>query len=189
MEDGITVSFEGLDQALSELRSIPQVVAQRVLRGAVATGASVVRKEIILRAPDSGAPGPQKAGGSAPGTLKRAIFQVRNTQLCTPVQEVFKVGVRQGKRATKKVNGRVISVDAFYASWVEYGHFARAPHALTKAAKAASRAAGTAKWIPAHPFFRPGVAASSNAALAAMRDYIKQQLPLVTASMQFMKAA
>ena len=189
MEDGMSISFDGLEQALSELRLVPHVIAQRVLRGAVATAASVVRKEIVLRAPDSGASGPQKPGGSAPGTLKRAIYQVRNTQLCTPVQETFKVGVRQGKRATKNVNGRSVSVDAYHASWVEYGHFARVPHEMTKTAKAAGRMLGVAKWVPAHPFFRPGVAASSDAALAAMRDYIKSQLPLATAAMRFLKAA
>lgn len=181
--DGFDVSFDGLEQALAELRSVPQAVAQRVLRGAVATGASVIRKEIIQRAPVLSADSP---GQTPPGNLKKAIYQVLNTQLCTPVQQTFKVGVRQGKR--KKKSGAAYP-DAFYAAWVEYGHFARVPHEMTKTARAAGRMLGVAKWVPAHPFFRPGVAASSDAALAAMRDYIQQQLPLATASMRYLKAA
>ena len=177
MPDGMSMSIDGLEQALAELRAVPQVIAQRVLKGAVATGASVIRREVIRQAP------------SMSGTLKQAVYQARNTQLCTPVQETFKVGVRRGKLAVRKVKGQSVSVDAYYAIWVERGHYARVPHATTKTAKAAARAAGTAAWVPAHPFFRPAVAASSDAALQAMRDYIRAQLSLATSAMQYLKAA
>lgn len=184
MDDGFTFEMPGLDKFLAELRELPAAIQTKVIRGAVATGASVLRKEIIRRAPD------------VDGTLRNAVYQVRNPQQCTPTFEVFKVGVRRGKAQRHK--GKTTSAagptqgtnrDAFYASWVEYGHFARVPHEMTKSAKAAGRMLGVAKWVPAHPFFRPAIAAAADDAMAAMRTYFETNLPLATASMTYLKAA
>lgn len=186
MTDSITVEIEGLAGLLSELKAFPQAVTTRVLRGAAATGASVIRKEAILRAPTY--TGPEEQGHPRPGTLKKAIYQVRMVQECTPTREVFKVDVRRGKRA-QSVGKRGANLDAFYASWVEYGHYARVPHAMTKTAKAAGRALGVAKWVPAKPFMRPALQAKGEDALKAMRDYIRQNIPLATTAMRFLRAA
>lgn len=186
MADEITIELEGLDGLLAELRAFPQAVQARVLRGAAATGASVIRKEAILRAPVS--TGPVEAGHPPPGTLKKAIYQVRMLQECTPTREVFKVGVRRGKRA-RSVGKSGANLDAFYASWVEFGHFARVPHEMTKTAKAAGRMLGVAKWVPAKPFMRPAIQAKGEDALMAMRDYIQQNLSLATTAMRYLRAA
>lgn len=186
MTDSVKCEIVGLDGLLRELRQLPAVVQQRVLRGAAATGASVIRKEAILRAPVSAAP--EQAGHAPPGTLKRAIYQVRMTQECTPTREVFKVGVRQGKRF-RSVGKKGANLDAYYASWVEYGHFARVPHAMTKTAKAAGRALGVATWVPAHPFMRPAVQAKAGDAVKAMAAYVAAQMPLALNAMQYLKSA
>lgn len=186
MSDSITIEIVGLQGLLSELKAFPQAVTTRVLKGAAATGASVIRKEAILRAPMS--TGPIEEGHPPPGTLKKAIYQVRMTQECTPVREVFKVDVRRGRRA-QSVGKSGRNLDAFYASWVEFGHYARAPHSLTKTAKAAARAAGTVKWVSARPFMRPALQAKGEDAIRAMRDYIQQNIPLATTAMRFLRAA
>jgi HK97 gp10 family phage protein len=184
MADSVTVEIAGLDGLLRDLKAFPSSIQKRVLKGAAATGASVLRKEAVTRAPIS--TGKLEEGHPPPGTLKKAIYQVRLNQECTPTREVFKVGVRRGKR-TKK-NGTAY-VDAYYAKWVEFGHYARVPHELTKSAKAAGRALGVAKWVAPHPFMRPAIAAKQADALRAMQEYIRDQMSLATAALQFLHAA
>jgi HK97 gp10 family phage protein len=179
--DGFELTITGLEEALAELRALPQVIQQRVMRGAVAKGASVIRAEAVRRAPVYDGPA-LGAAHAPPGTLRQAIYQARIPSQCTPVREVFRVDVRKGKRKA----GRGASVDAYYASWVEYGHFARVPHAMTKTAKAAGRALGVARHVPAHPFMRPAIEAAGPAAIEAMRAYIVQQLPLAGAAMRYL---
>lgn len=191
MSDGITLTFPGLDELLRELRQLPQNLQQRVMKGAVATGASVIRLEAIRLAPDWAEDGPVKPlppGHPPPGTLKKAIYQTRLPSECTPTREVWKVDVRQGKRAqATKRGGRTVNLDAYYATWVEYGHFVRVPFEMTKSAKAAGRALDVAKYVPAHPFMRPAVATKSQAALDAMQAYIAKNLPLAVAGMRYLQ--
>lgn len=187
MVDSVTIEVNGLDQLLKDLKAFPAAVQKRVLKGAAATGASVIRKEAVLRAPVS--TGKVEEGHPPPGTLKKAIYQVRMTQECTATREVFKVGVRRGKRVNKAGKNLNEGKDAFYASWVEYGHFARVPHEMTKSAKAAGRMLGVAKWVPPHPFMRPAIAAKQADALRAMQEYIRNQMPLATAALQYLHAA
>lgn len=186
MVDSVTVQVTGLDQLLRDLKAFPAAVQKRVLKGAAATGASVLRKEAIQRAPVS--TGKVEEGHPPPGTLKKAIYQTRLVQECTPTREVFKVGVRQGKRA-QSVGKKGANLDAYYAKWVEYGHFARVPHEMTKTAKAAGRMLGVARWVAPHPFMRPAIAAKQGDALRAMQEYIRNQMPLATAALQYLRAA
>jgi HK97 gp10 family phage protein len=187
MADGLSVSFTGLEEMLRELRELPPQIQQRVIRGATAKGASVLRIEAVARAPDLAGPVKPTKNHPPPGTLKRSIYQTRIPSQCTPTREVFRVDVRKGKRATKSINGKAVSVDAFYASWVEYGHYARVPHDMTKVARAAGRALGVAKWVPAHPFMRPALQAKANESIEAMRLYVAQQLPLAGAAMRYLE--
>lgn len=180
------MSFSGLDGLLADLRSFPAEYQKRLLKGAAATGAAVIRKEAVIRAPVS--TGEIEAGHPPPGTLKKAIYQVRMTQECTPTREVFKVGVRTGKRF-QSFGKKGVNLDAYYWSWVEYGHFARVPHAMTKTAKAAGRMLGVATWVPARPFMRPAIQAKNAEALQAMRDYLTLRISTVTAVMRYLHPA
>lgn len=186
MADEVTVEIPGLAAALAEMRELPRRVQKRIMLGAAATGASVIRKEVVLWA--------EKI--AVTGELANAIYQVRLTQLANATTEVFKVGVRRGKkfRHSGSVNSKAgptqgTARDAYYASWVEYGHFARVSHQVGKDAKNAGKWLGVAQWVPASPFFRPAIQAKTQDAFRAMTEYIYTQLPLATAGMQYLRAA
>jgi HK97 gp10 family phage protein len=183
-------SFEidlNVQDLLLDLQALPQTIQTRVMKGAVATGASVIRKEAIRLAPTY--TGDVADGHPPPGTLKKAIYQTRLPSQCTPTQEVWKVDVRRGKAARNTRRGKgVANLDAFYAKWVEFGHYTRVPHAMTKTAKAAGRALGVARYVPPHPFMRPAVQAKAGEAFKAMQTYIYQQLPLATAALRIVRA-
>ena len=183
MADGLGFEVPELRQWLAELALLPQFFQQRVMRGAVATAASVMRREAKALAPRD------------TGLLQRAIFQMRLTQECTPTLEVWKVDVRSGKVTTRSGKQRP---DAYYARWVEYGHFARVSESggvggarFSKAerqflATGAGVVSG-AYWVPAKPFMRPAFANTQAAALQAMADYIRENLPLVTGAMRYLQ--
>ena len=195
MTDRATLATPDLMAFLAELKSLPVTVQKRIVLGAVATAASVIRKASIDRAPlyipDSvmhGGAHTQK-NHPPPGTLKRAIYQARMVDECTPTKEVWMVGVRSGKKTTKKGNALA---DAYYARWVEFGHFTRmpsGPKATQKARKMAARALGVARYVPPQPFMRPAFEASKAAALQALAAYIHDRLPAETAANKFLKAA
>ena len=195
MADHATLATPDMPAFLAELRALPAMVQKRIVLGAVATAASVIRKASIDRAPFY-IPDSVMHGGTnspknhpPPGTLKRAIYQARMTDQCTPTKEVWMVGVRAGKKETKK--GTALA-DAYYARWVEFGHFTRlpsGPKATQKARKMAARALGVVRYVPPQPFMRPAFEASQAAALQALSDYIQARLPAETAANRFLKAA
>lgn len=113
------MEVKGLSEVLRKLRTMPEAFQARVIRGAVAAGAQVIRDEATARAPYySGAVGKNHP---PPGTLQAAIYQVRLTSECTPTHEKWMVSVRHGKKA-------VGGADAYYATWVEYGTVKMAAH-------------------------------------------------------------
>jgi len=193
MADGASLEFMNLDAWMAQLRSLPEVLQVRLAKGACATGASVIRQEIVRRAPVW--TGKVAHGHPPPGTLKRAIYQTRLVDECTKDREVWLVGVRSGRkmRAVKRGKGTV-NLDAYYARWVEYGHYTRAPKSLgpTKAARRKVIASGSqlvvgARWVMARPFFRPGFEAKKGEALRAMQDYIARNLPSAVAATRYFK--
>ena len=186
MADGVSLTFPGLADMLAELRALPAKMQTKVMGKVVSAGAAVVQAEVVRRAPEF--TGEVSQGHPPPGTLKKAIYRARVPSECTANLEVWKVAVRKGKAAQSTKRGKsTVNLDAFYATWVEYGHFARAPHAMTRSAKAAAQAAGTAKWVAAHPFFRPGVDASSRASFTAMQSALDRELPLAVSASRYLK--
>lgn len=209
MADGMTVEFIGMDEFLREIRMLPESIRTRVLKGAVATGAAVMRKAAIAKAPiylggDSelmGMVGRKarkiQARHPPPGTLKKAIYQTRMTQLCNEGQEVWKVDVRRGKTAvsTRGANKgkRNIEQDAYYAMWVEYGHYTRTP---SKARVQGNRKArqkmgmdfGSVRWVPAQPYMRPAFTSTREASIKAMGDYIDNHLNDAVSLMRYVRA-
>jgi len=127
------------------------------------------------------------------GTLARSIYRKYIRELSNQETKVYFVGPRQGKMY-RKMGKKQVSKDAYYARWVEYGHFSRPPgtHAINRRGVSgkwmkgdivANRlprtkdrttqlesmvAAGTIKWIPPHPFMRPAFDVKKNAAVDAM---------------------
>lgn len=150
----ISAKVTGLAELKRTLAALPDAVQTRVVKGMVASGASVIRQEAVLRAPVS--TGPISEGHPPPGTLKQAIYQARFTANCTPSHEVWMVNVHRGKRfQAHQRGGQTVNLDAFYASWVEYG---------------------TVK-MSAKPFMRPAFEAKKQAAVEAMGTYLAFALP------------
>lgn len=144
------LEVQGLPELLRKLRGLPDQVRAKVIKGAVASGAAVIKNEAISRAPIySGKVGKNHP---PPGALKAAIYQARLLKECTGTVEAWLVSVRKGPRAAASVRG---NVDAYYATWVEYG---------------------TVK-MGAKPFMRPAFEAKKNEAVEAMRQYVLAKLP------------
>ena len=182
LSNNIDLEVSEMAAWLAELAELPGVIQRKVVRGAVATGASVMRKDAKVRAP------------KLTGNLARAIYQVRLKEECDENLEVWKVDVARGKYARN---------DAYYAKWVEYGHYTRSIGGarFTKAerkvlynAKAADRpvlamsSVAGASWVPAQPFMRPAFLATRQTALNAMSEYMSNNLQLALATSRYIKA-
>lgn len=184
MADELTFEFPELRQFINELRELPDKVRQRLLKGVVATGASVIRKEAIRLAPVW--TGEVSDGHPPPGTLKKAIYQTRLTERCTASEEVWKVDVRRGPKVTK--GQKDYSGAAFYAHWVEFGHYARVSKSVGKTRKERREYAKTqGLWVPAHPYMRPAFENTKAAAVRAMRDYFVNNLEIALVGSRFLK--
>jgi hypothetical protein len=189
MNDAVTITIPDLAAYVAELQQLPRLMKDRVMRGAVATGASVIRKAAIALAPES--TGPVAQGHPPPGTLKKAIYQTRLPEKCGATIEAFKVDVRTGHDPVSPGRKRS-SVDAYYAVWVERGHFTRTP-GLTATQHRKARIGGTAaaqgaKWVPPQPFMRPAFLANQEAAERAMKQYLDDNLHAATDALRFLKA-
>jgi len=139
----------GLRELEAALKSLPDRIALNVLRGAVAAGAAVVRKEARDLAPKSEGPQPE---GHVPGTLKRAIYQKQIRERSSLLQQTFFVGVRRGRSAKSSAKG---VIDAWYAHFVEFG---------------------TSK-MSARPFMRPAFEGKKRSAVDAIRAYLLSRIP------------
>jgi len=84
MSDSVSLEMPDMAAFLSELNALPRQMKEKVMRGAVATGASVIRKAAISLAPVD------------KGNLQRAIYQVRMPEKGSPTSEVFKVDRAHG---------------------------------------------------------------------------------------------
>jgi hypothetical protein len=183
--DDVVFEFPELRRFIAELRELPDQVRERLLKGTVATGASVIRKEAIQRAPVY--TGEVGLGHPPPGTLKKAIYQTRLRELCTRNVEVWKVDVRRGPKVRK--GQKDYASAAFYAAWVEFGHFARVPKSAGKTREARrAYAAAAARWVPAKPYMRPAFEAKKSAALDAMRAYFLSNLEIALVGSRFLRA-
>lgn len=137
-----TIKVLGLPELRQYLASIPPLLATKVLKKGVAAGARVVKVAA------------QKQIGTDPktrtGTLKRAAIVkfIRAESNATQVEYIMTF--RKGKREQKK--GR----DAFYASFVEFGH--------------------GGKRAPPHRFLRPAFDANYHQALAVMLSKMRDEL-------------
>ena len=189
MSDGMSLQVDNLSEWMAELRALPKVVQDRVVKGTVATGASVIRKEYVVRAPMW--TGDVAEGHPPPGTLKRAVYQTRMVEFCTPTVEVWKVDVRRGATARDRKGQRIVSKDAFYALWVEYGHYVRTPGMSEQEHRKARSTVDLylgAKWVPPRPFARPAFESKKDEAIKAMQTYFNENLALATASMRYVRA-
>lgn len=176
-----TVTIKGLKELNDALAQLPRNIGRNVLRGAVRAGAAVVRDEAKRQAPVD------------TGTLRRAIYHKQIREQSSAVRQVFYVGVRRGKqyRSLTTKGGKDRSMDAYYAGFVEYGHFARRSKdgKFRKLMRKTDRGqannqvmaemvqSGEVRWIPARPYMRPAWAVTKEQALKALSEYIAKRIP------------
>lgn len=171
---------KGLRELNDALAALPKAIAKNVLRGAVNAGATVIRKEAALRAPVYQ---PGKYGipdtRPDPGRLKRAIYQAHAPERSSEIVQTVLVGVRQGKSQRAKQRGKsTVNLDAYYAKWVEFGHWYVPPRTEgTRKAHRAKYAAPPGRFIPAKPFMRPAFEAKKDEAIKAIEQYLRERLP------------
>ena len=179
----VTITLTGFAELASGLRELPDKVSRTILSKAVSAGALVVQQEMVKNA----------EAIRDTGTLARSIYRKYIRELSGPETKVFFVAPRQGKQY-QKMGKKKVSKDAYYARWIERGHFTRPPgtHAINRRGVSgkwlkgdivANRlprtkdrstqlesmvAAGTIKWIPPNAFMRRAFDVKKEAAVDAM---------------------
>lgn len=175
MDVDFTVRLDGFAELAAALRELPANIGRNVLRSAVAAGAAVIRVEAKKNAEQM----------RDTGTLARSIYQKQIREQSTLEKQVFYVGARQGKQF-QKVGKKGANKDAYYARFVELGHFSR-PTAKSgggiikrgggRDSEIARRLhAGSIHWIPAHPFLRPAFDVKHQQAVTAMGAKIAERM-------------
>jgi HK97 gp10 family phage protein len=110
----VTIKVNGLRELRERLRRLPLEVRKKAARKAVGKAAQIVKKAAILQTPLG-----------ATGTLRRAALVNYRKRDSTDDKTVYIVTYRRGKRYQERVSKkgrRIASTDAYYASWVEFGH-------------------------------------------------------------------
>lgn len=186
MSDGASLEFgSSLNEMLKEFVRLPELFQKRLMKGAVATGASVIRVDAVARAPSW--TGPVAQGHPPAGTLKKAIYQTRLVAECTTTLEVWKVDVRRGRQARAVKRGKATAnLDAYYASWVEFGHYTRAPKGSAKAVSTGASFVAGSYYVMPHPYMRPAFEAKKNEAVQAMQNYLNENIPAAVAGMKYL---
>jgi len=154
------ISFDGLGEIQANLLKLPSLFGD-ALRSAANAGATVVKDEVVTRAPEDR------------GILKSAIYQKHIPERSAADRQVYYVSWRKGKSS---------ELDAFYGKWVEYGHWFVPPRPAG-VSKEAHRAANRAVFIPEHAFLRPAFEATKEAAVDAMRKKLGENVRAAIAEM------
>lgn len=171
----VQMRVDGLKELSDALKQLPQNISKNVLRGAVYAGAKVIKDAVYNNAPVYSGTDPRVQAG----VLKDAVYMKHVQELSVENQQVFFVSLRRGRKERAK------NRDAYYWTWVEFGHHIvpRAPKGGPKLSvrrnavvSGASLVAGSSYVLP-HPFFRPAFEASKEASAQAIRDYMAKRIP------------
>jgi len=147
------MEVDGFDDLIRLLESLPEKVGSDALRSAANAGASIIKAEIIARAPRQR------------GILADNIYQKHIAEISSVTSQTYHVSWR------KKGDDDV----PFYGAWVEYGHWyiPRKPDGITwKKHRTDSKPI----FVAAHPFLRPGYEAKKGAALKAMQERLSERV-------------
>lgn len=140
------IKLDGLAELKRTLEALPERLGDRVAVGALRSGARVIRKAAIDKAPVLKAPNKYRK----PGTLRKAIKIAKSKR--------DKFGVYIGMRKLSKAKGQKPGAknpdDPFYWFFVEFG----------------------TKHMPAQPFLRPAFEEKKLAAIAAFSAYARKRV-------------
>jgi hypothetical protein len=170
--------IKGLDEFQRALSTFPQNIARNVLRGAVNAGATVLRNEAVALAPEY--EGDDERVDK--GLIKRAIYQKQIAELSNLYSQTFFVGVRRGKKSSVKIKGQRVIVDAYYWTWIEFGHYYVPPNTSDwmsqKTHRKAVKSSAGAIWVQPRSFMRPAFANAQGKAAQAVFDYFAKRIPV-----------
>ena len=169
------MQLQGFRELAESLRELPANVGKNMLRSAVGAGAAEIRKEAKQNAERI----------RKKGTLARSIYQKQIREQSGPERQTFYVGARQGKEY-QKTGKKKVDKDAYYARFVELGHWSRPSgggHISKRAGQRGREAelnklskAGHIRWVQARPFLRPAFDVKKDAAVTAMADKLRDRL-------------
>lgn len=170
-----TIKVTGLQELNRALVKLSDDVQTKYLRGAVAAGARIVRDAAVRNVPVRS------------GKLRRAIYSKWIREASGPDRQLFLVSVRRGKQFQSKTRqtkrGKTVTTkdnDAYYWTWVEFGHVAAGPQKLKggtarrERARQELRTAG--RFVPPRPFLRPALEANTGAAIEAIREELAKRI-------------
>jgi len=171
---------EGLRELQDALKQLPDNIAKNVLRGAVASGAAVIRDQAKSNAPVYH--GDVSKGHPPPGTLKRSIYIKQIREFSDLHRQVFFIGVRRGKQFRNQGKKGNLSQDAFYWTWVEFGHYWHSGKSITTKSERGKLYRGEsfhegAQFVLAHPFLRPAFESQKDNAVEQMKAYMTKRIP------------
>lgn len=120
------VRITGIEELKQRLKRLPAEMQKRVIRRGLGAGAQVMKKAAARFTPGGGAPyRPSTKPAQQTGTLARAPIAHFVKRASNETQAKYIVTYRKGKRFQERVTKRgrrIASSDAYYASWVEFGH-------------------------------------------------------------------
>lgn len=174
----------GLEGVLERMNELPKMAAMQINRGAANAMATKVRQQAVRLAPVyEGGKWPKK--GVVPGLLRDAIIQKHIPELSGTSRQTFFVTVRRGKKPAKEgggivmQDGKIVSLDAYYWPWVEFGHWyvPPRPKGITRRAHSKKAREGLgAVWVAPRPFLRPAVPLAADEAVKAATNYYQKWL-------------
>lgn len=169
----------GLDDVLARMEALPKQASMQINRGAANAMATKIRQRAVALAPVYQG----EAKGPVPGRLRDAIIQKHLPELSGTYRQTFLVTVRRGQKPAKGgvivKGGKVVGVDAYYWTWVEFGHWyvSRRPSGITrKEHRRRAREGEGAVWVQPRSFLRPAVPLAADDAVQAAVAYYKKWL-------------
>ena len=182
-----TVVLTGFKELETKLLALAPKIAKNCLAVGVYAGAKVFQVEARRLAPVY--TGKVQDGHPPAGQLKRDLILKHASEQSNAFQQTYLITVRQGKKYKTVVNRHVVYLNAFYAKWVENGHWYVSENKMTKVNRhgatvighwaehrAAAKTGTDAKWVGAKPFMRPAFDTKLNQAIEAIKDKLGKRI-------------
>ncbi|MCA3068116.1 MAG: HK97 gp10 family phage protein [Rhodocyclaceae bacterium] len=175
MSNSGSVRVTGLRELNDALAKLADDVAIKHARGAVAAGAALIRDAARANVPVRS------------GKLKAAIYSAWIREASSRERQSFFVSVRRGKKYQPRMKvskaGRqraTKDLDAYYWTWIEFGHIATGAK-IKGGARARAKARDKLKqsgatFVPARPFLRPAFESNKMKAIEVIRAELSKRI-------------
>jgi HK97 gp10 family phage protein len=180
--NSLTVRVIGLDSLNAKFKQIPVDVARKVLRKGPGAAAQLIKRAA------------RPFIHNRTGTLSRSLISKFLREESNDTQAVYIVTARKGKKLQKgqKVGKgiRKTNLDAYYASWVEFGHkivprrgkaepFSKRKRGVVGRGTLRARRAAATGFVAGRRFLTPALANNTNQAIEAMKTAIAREFDRV----------